>query len=139
MLLRVRVVGMHLHGKLFFRKNKFHEQRNARQPAQTRSRPFLRQRGPHVGKRAPRKFARGKYALVARQPRFTDQFFFLGTVRKQGREVARAPNARQENRGKPRRRPPRTGGSRIHLAASAIEQNFSSRRSPSSMRSIEVA
>ncbi len=82
-LLRICIVGMHLHGKFFFRKNKFHEQRNARQPAQSRPSPFLRQRRPHLAQRAPRKFARGKHAFVARQPCFADRFRFLGAFWKE--------------------------------------------------------
>ncbi len=57
MLLRVHIVGMHLHGKFFLREDKLHKQRDARQASQARAGPFLWQGWPHFPKSASGKFA----------------------------------------------------------------------------------
>jgi len=80
MPLRVNVVRMHLHGKVIFRKNKFYEKGNTRESRETRAGPFYRQRRPNIAKRTPGKFARGKRALIARQPRFANGFGFTSAI-----------------------------------------------------------
>src|ERR1700722_1992699 len=107
MLLGVRVVRMHLNGKFFFGENKFYEKRDARKAAQASSRPLLGQFGPNLTESAAGKFAGGKLTFISREPRLARRLGFLRSFGKQRGKIAGAPDARQENRGEPRRGPPR--------------------------------
>jgi len=84
-----------------------------------------------VAERAPGKGPGSKCALVARQPDLADGLRTRRRI-KQRRQVARPPDAGNEDRRQP-------GRSELHLADAAAEKNASSRRSPSSIRSSDVA
>jgi hypothetical protein len=135
----VGVVGMHLHRQFVLRENELHQQGNAGQPRQMRAGPGFGQARPDFTEGAPCKLARGEPAVIPGEPGFADGLAFNGSFGEQGRKVPRAPDSRQKNRDESRGRPPRCAWVERHEAVSAIAKNFSRRRNPSSIRSIDVA
>src|SRR5690242_219092 len=130
--LGVSVVRMNLHGKIFFGEDELYEKRNARTRLQPKTLPCRGKAGPAFPEGAAGQWTRGKSTLIAREPNLADGIGSGRGAVEQRRQAPGAPNARHKRGRQPRRR-------NVHGATAADAKKRSSRRNPSSIRSIEVA
>ena len=129
---RVVVVRVHLHRELFFGEDEFHQQREVWLPRQTRPGPFGGHLRPGFAHSMPGPVAGGKDAIMTGEPGFADGLLGDGSIRKQRSQRTRAPDPWIKGRGETER-------GELHDWGLTERRNLSSRRRPSSMRSIEVA
>src|SRR5579863_1375228 len=123
------IVRMNLQRKFFFRENKFREQRKDAARRNFRAGPFDGHFGPRFSEFLADERAVGEAAFRARHPSLADRFGEVGFFREKWRERFRTPWTRAENRIETRRANDHAFGPKKRAM----------RRSPSSMRSIEVA
>src|SRR5450755_1055455 len=94
----IRVVGMYLERKHFFRENKFHKKREVVFGGKLRAAPFLRHFGPGFSKRFAAKLRSGDFTIKASEPGFAEGLREIGFFRIERRQRASAPYARTKNR-----------------------------------------
>ena len=136
---RISVIGMHLDREFVSGENKLNQDWEIFAIAKPFAAPAFGKFFPCGAECLSGEWSRGNFAVEARQPGFTQRLLQVCFLREKRSERARAPNARTENRLKTKRLGTGGPGTHTQAAASARAKNFSSRRSPSSMRSMEVA
>src|SRR5712691_10753899 len=140
MFARVVVVRMHLDGEFVFGENELCQERKFRRVAQPRPAPFCGHLFPGRAQSAPRVRAGRDAALAPGQPRLTQRFGKFCFFREKWFQGARPPDSRSENGfEKGGLRPHDADSARFSRAARGVPKNRVSRRSPSSIRSSEVA